>query len=177
MKKTLLLSIMLFIAVFILSSCAGADNAVFDIEQRVQSDTSDLTGSTEVLGERNDVVEQQPSESFSIVTIGERLFINQMFEVFLNHQQYLGSIIQYEGIFREISWGGDQYIFIVYRNMLGCCGEEEKIGFEVLMEDFEPFSDDTWVDVAGVLEIYNGFLALRVVSITELNERGLEFVS
>ncbi|MCL2397227.1 MAG: hypothetical protein FWC93_04095 [Defluviitaleaceae bacterium] len=109
------------------------------------------------------------------IVISEESFVDEMIEILINQQQYLGRAVRYQGIFETIPWY-DQNFFIVFRNTLGCCGEDEIIGLEVLMGDREPFPDNTWVEVTGTLEIYDGFLALRVSSIIEMDERGAELV-
>jgi len=110
------------------------------------------------------------------VDIGERFFVNQMFEIFHNYRQYLGSTIRYEGMFHTIHWD-DSDFHVVFRYMLGCCGEEELLGFEVKLSGAEPFPDDTWVEVVGELGQDDGFLVLHVISIMAMDERGAEFVS
>ena len=110
-----------------------------------------------------------------VVLITERFFSNQMQEIFLNHQQYLGSSVQYEGMFRTIvTRDGDEF-FMVYRYSIGCCGEEI-MGLEVDMNGLAIFPDNAWVEVRGVLDMDDGFLVLRPTWINEMNERGLELV-
>ena len=116
------------------------------------------------------------SEDEGIVMIGERFFVNQMMEIFLNHQQYLGSVIQYEGMFRSVATQNGDEFFIVYRLMSSCCGDEV-MGLEVDMDGFTPFPDNAWVEVRGTLDLDEGFLVLRTISITEMAERGAELVS
>jgi len=111
-----------------------------------------------------------------VIMISERFFSNQMQEIFFNHQQYLGSTIQYEGMFRTmVTRYGDEF-FMVYRYMFGCCGEEI-MGLEVDMNGFMPFADNAWVEVRGVLDMDEGFLVLRTIFIEEMAERGAELVS
>jgi len=110
-----------------------------------------------------------------IIEIGERFFVNQVMEILLNHQQYLGRTIRYEGMFRTVSWG-DMEFSLVYRNSLGCCSPEEVVGFEVIMDGFELFEDNTWVEVTGVLEFDGMYVVIRVTDIVELEERGAELV-
>jgi len=114
--------------------------------------------------------------SDDVIYISERFFVNEITEIFLNQQQYLGRTVRYEGMFRTSSWAGEDFSF-VYRNVPGCCSPEEVLGFEVLMDGFEIFDDNTWVEVIGVLEHDDGFLVLRVLEIVELQERGAEFVT
>ena len=115
------------------------------------------------------------TSSDGIIEIGERFFITQMTEIFLNHNRYLGRTIRYEGMFRTASFAGEDFS-IVYRNALGCCSPNEVIGFEVIMDDFELFEDNTWVEVTGVLDFDGMFVVVRVTDIIELEERGAELV-
>jgi len=108
------------------------------------------------------------------VVISERFFANEMQEVVLNHQQYLGRTIQFEGMFRTISVS-DVDRFLVMRYHDGCCGEEP-VGLEVILGDFEPFAQDAWVEVTGILEVAGGFLVLEVTNIRELSVRGREVI-
>ena len=109
------------------------------------------------------------------VVISERFFVNEMKEVVFNPNQYLGRTLQFEGMFRIVPVG-DINRFIVMRYTIGCCGEEP-IGLEVIMGNFTPFEHNAWVEVAGTLDLNDGFLVLHVTSITELDERGAELVS
>ena len=114
-----------------------------------------------------------------VLVITERFFVNQMMEIFLNHNQYIGQTIQYEGMFRSIiGWDGSAYIqfYLVYRYKIDCCGDGGMLGFEVKLNGFNSFPDDTWVEVIGVLDMDDGFVVLRLDSITELAERGQELV-
>jgi len=111
-----------------------------------------------------------------VIMIGERFFANQMQEIFLNHQQYLGSTLQFEGMFRTMTTRYGDEFFMVYRYAIGCCGEEI-MGLEIDMSEFTPFVDNAWVEVNGVLDIDQGFLVLRTISIVEMDERGAELVS
>ena len=114
------------------------------------------------------------SDSDDTVVISERFFLHEMQEIFFNHQQYLGRTIQFEGMFRTIPWGDDDR-FIVMRYHWGCCGEEP-VGLEIDLNNFAPLAQNAWVEVTGTLDIDDVFLILRVTSIVELEERGLEVV-
>jgi len=116
------------------------------------------------------------SDNDDIIEIGERFFVNQMTEIFLNHSQYMGRTIRYEGMFRTARWG-DMEFSVVYRNVPGCCSPEEVMGFEVVMDGFELFEDNAWVEVTGVLDFDGSYIIIRVTEIVELEERGAEWVS
>ncbi|MCL2226945.1 MAG: hypothetical protein FWB97_04885 [Oscillospiraceae bacterium] len=182
MTKKVLLLILLFAASSISSGCGGnsSDAAASNPGASLQGELSEPAYAPEV-GELPPSAPYSPTEPpeetnlEDAIVIGERFFINQMFEIFLNHQLYLGRTIQYEGIFQAIEWDG--VIFhIVFRYTAGCCGNDGRVGFELIMDGFEPFQDDTWVEVTGILEYDNGFLVLRPISIIEMDERGAEVV-
>jgi len=111
----------------------------------------------------------------NVIVITERFFVNQLDEILLNHRAYIGRYVRYEGMFFTVPWDGYDF-HIVYRYTIHCCGELDRVGFEVVMDDFEPFPNDAWVEVLGMVDTIDGFLVLRVISISELDERGSEFV-
>jgi len=115
-----------------------------------------------------------------VIEIGERHFVNQVDEIFLNSSQYLGRTIRYAGMFRTFNWPatGEEFYFVI-RYTFGCCGEEP-IGFELNPDGLDLLPNGTWVEITGVLERYEdaefSSLLLRVVSMVELDEPGAEFV-
>jgi len=115
-----------------------------------------------------------------ILEIGERFFLTQMNQIYLNRENYLGRTIRYEGMFYTISWEDYTY-HLVIRHTFGCCGNDGMAGFDVALNGIEPFPDNTWVEVTGVLsefefsEWYN-MLYVDVATIVEMPERGSEFV-
>ncbi|MCL2856943.1 MAG: hypothetical protein FWE19_04360 [Oscillospiraceae bacterium] len=115
-----------------------------------------------------------------ILYIGERFFLTQINQIFMNRERYLGRTIRYEGMFYSMHWEEYTYHFVI-RNTHGCCGPDGMIGFDVALGEFDPFPDNTWVEVTGVLdefefsEWYN-MLIINVTSIVEMPERGLEFI-
>jgi len=121
------------------------------------------------------------ADSDGIIEIQDRFFINQVNNITLNHNQYLGRTIRYEGIFRSsFSMITNEDIHIVYRYVPGCCGPEGIIGFIVDLGDFAPLATDAWVEVVGVLEEIEDSLGTRIqlslTTLTELDERGDEMV-
>ncbi|MCL2588803.1 MAG: hypothetical protein FWD84_05280 [Oscillospiraceae bacterium] len=129
-----------------------------------------LTGCGGLLAESDD----------GVVLISERFFVTQTTQIQMNAGDYLGRTIRYEGMFWGNEWPTGEVYYFVTRNTLGCCGDDGIIGFELRLNDFDPLPNDTWVEITGVLEEfdYEGrtFLRLAVVELTELEERGLEFV-
>ena len=114
------------------------------------------------------------SDNDGTVVISERFFVHELQEVVFNYQQYLGRTIQLQGMFRTWNIDGVDR-FLVMRYTQDCCGAKP-VGMEVVLEDFSPFADDTWVEAEGILAIINGFLVIQVTSITEPARRGAEVV-
>ena len=124
------------------------------------------------------------SSNENIEEISERFFVQQVNNIWFNLDSYVGRTIQLEGMF--FNWQAPQpdgtmgeFHFVV-RFLSGCCGDEGNIGFEIAMGDFEPFADNTWVSVTGVLGAVEGTHGntpmLRVTAIEALAERGAEVV-
>ena len=152
MKKIYLLAMIIFF-MFVISGCNSAGTA------------TDIGGISEE----------------DITVIGERFFVMQIQDVFLNPNNYIGSAIRYEGMFFSEFWPptGETF-YMVVRFADDCCGGGGIIGFEVYLGDIQPFPDDTWVEVTGIVELYNDgygeFLRLVAVSVIEMDERGMEVV-
>ena len=152
MKKLLVL----LVAIVLLAGCAARGDTA---APRVSAQTN--------MGEED------------IVYIGERFFVTEMNRIQFYREQYLGRVIQYEGIFYSFYWD-DGSVYFVVRYTYGCCGLDGLIGFDVLLNEIPPFPDNTWVQVTGVLEEdYSGWgsiLMVNAISIVEIPERGQEFV-
>jgi len=122
------------------------------------------------------------SGSDDVMEISERFFITQMTEINMNADEYVGQTIRYEGVFQTMNWSatGEEYHMVI-RYILGCCGDDGFIGYEIYLGDTEPFPDDAWVEVTGVLEWYEvggmRFLRVMATSIREMDQRGAEFVT
>jgi len=110
----------------------------------------------------------------NILVISERFFVARFTDILANTDRYLGYTIQFEGLFLSGRFGGETF-YMVIRYILGCC-TIDPIGLEVLLEDFAPLADETWVEVTGVLEELDGFLVLRATSLIELSEQGAAFI-
>jgi uncharacterized membrane protein YcgQ (UPF0703/DUF1980 family) len=122
--------------------------------------------------------------STDTVEIGEKMFIAQINDIYLNADDYFGKTIKLEGIFKQTQYveGQDQYYFVI-RYGPGCCGNDGNVGFEVAWdkEKVQPYpADDSWVEAEGVLKFYEeeGY-RLSYLDLSSLNvksERGAETV-
>ena len=119
------------------------------------------------------------SDDADILEIGERFFVTQINQIFLDPEAYLGRMVRYEGMFFRAHLEGEDF-YVVIRYTFGCCGNDGMIGFEVVLNGTEPFPDDTWVEVTGVLEEYEtqgqAFLVVNATTVTQMPERGQEIV-
>jgi len=121
-------------------------------------------------------------ENTDIVEIGDKMFIAQVNDIYLNADDYLGKTIKLEGVFKQ-STGEEPYYFVI-RYGPGCCGNDGLVGFEVAWdkEKAKPYpADDSWVEAEGVLKYYEeqGF-QLSYIDLTSLNvlaKRGAENVT
>jgi len=112
----------------------------------------------------------------AVVVIDERFFVVQTQDILFNPSRFMGRTIRYEGFFGSMQWDDEPPLHYVARRTLGCCGDDGIIGFEVVLGDIAPPADDAWVEVTGVLHGEGRRLFLYVTHLTELQERGMEFV-
>jgi hypothetical protein len=121
-----------------------------------------------------------------LVEIGEKLFIAQTNDVYLNPDEYLGKTIRLQGLFKQMRYeGGGGYCFVL-RYGPGCCGNDGSAGFEVSWDREDPDpppypNEDDWVEAEGVLGYYREddypYLYLDLLSLTVKETRGAEFVN
>ena len=116
------------------------------------------------------------------IEIGERMFVGQVNNIYLNAERYMGRTIKLEGVFNREQWEGQTHYFVI-RTGPGCCGDDGKVGFEVRWtEDQRPYpAHDSWVEAVGTLQAYRSgsasLLYLDLSSLSVLNRRGREFVN
>ena len=115
------------------------------------------------------------------VEIGERMFMTQIDDIYINIDDYLGKIIKYEGIFgmHEDPSTGKTYRY-VFRYAPGCCGNDAMSGFEVGWDGNYPSVND-WVEAVGKLGLYEEdgekHLRINLSSLAVLPNRGAEIVT
>jgi uncharacterized membrane protein YcgQ (UPF0703/DUF1980 family) len=116
----------------------------------------------------------------NIVEIGDKMFISQVNDVYLNAKDYMGKTIKIEGIFKC----ENPYNFVVRYGFGGCCGADANVGFEVMWDKTStmPYPDaDSWVEATGVLRSHpldsnSQYLYLDLASLNVLDKRGMVFV-
>ena len=112
-----------------------------------------------------------------IIEIGERMFIGQVNEIYLNVGDYLGKTIKLEGIFKKSVYQDSTYYLVVRYGLDDCCGDAN-IGFEVRWPHFptEYPAEYSWVEATGMLKQQGPYLFLELSSLIVLDRRGSEFV-
>ncbi|MCL2572327.1 MAG: hypothetical protein FWE11_07975 [Defluviitaleaceae bacterium] len=112
--------------------------------------------------------------------ITDRFFVRQVENILMNLDSFTGRTIRMEGMFFSWNDGANEYYFVL-RHLDDCCGGGGSVGFEIYLGDgFEPFDDDTWVTITGVLDVKDGWQANNpVLVITSIRQtaRGQEFVT
>jgi uncharacterized membrane protein YcgQ (UPF0703/DUF1980 family) len=124
------------------------------------------------------------AEVTDTVEIGEKMFISQVNDIYLNAEDYLGKTVKLEGIFKQEQGYEKSYCFVL-RYGPGCCGTDGNVGFEVAWanEDAQSYpAIDSWVEATGVLKTYEEdgyaqYLYLDLSSLDVLSRRGAETVS
>ncbi len=116
--------------------------------------------------------------------VREKMFLTQIMELNINAADYLGKTVALEGMFMTVETGeGGPVYRLVYRQSPGCCGNDGITGLEVVWDDpaAQYPAENDWVRAVGKLEQYmeegTPYLQLRLLSLTVLPERGLEFVT
>ena len=113
-----------------------------------------------------------------ITEITEKMFIEQVNDVYLNPDDYLGKPLKLEGVFESFYLEDtDETLRYVRRLGPGCCGNDGFVGFEVVYGGEYPNKND-WVELIGIFEEYEEndmqYFRIRAASLTVMDERGNE---
>lgn len=121
-----------------------------------------------------------------VVEITDKVFVQQINDIYLNADDYVGKTIKYQGVFNAFDNVSDNSTHcFVYRNGPGCCSYDGTPGFEVYFEDAKKSGslpeNNAWVEVSGILveEKVNGYpyLMIQVSELDVMAERGQETVT
>jgi uncharacterized membrane protein YcgQ (UPF0703/DUF1980 family) len=104
----------------------------------------------------------------AICSIKDRLFIQQVQDIYLNPQSYKGKIIQVEGFFGKFVDEKNKEQYIVFRNSAGCCGNDGKSGFDFVYKKGKlNFKPDEWIFVEAKLVEDGERIYLDAISVTK----------
>jgi len=94
---------------------------------------------------------QANTKSFCLLK--DRLFIQQVRDIYLNPQTYGDKIIQIEGFFDKYIDEDKQERYEVFRKTAGCCGDDGRAGFEfVYKKEKLGFKVNEWILVEAVVK-------------------------
>ncbi len=119
-------------------------------------------------------------EDEEIIEIREKVFIQQINDIYFSYEDYEGKKIVLEGMFEYFeSYDGEEVEPVVYRNGPGCCGNDAVVYFILEYDGVFPSPND-WIRVLGKPYIrntrYGDLLCLKVEKLEIKSERGLENV-
>ena len=177
-KPTLLLT-----ALLILSLTACSDGAQSHVSSAGAETASAVAASPsdESSPSPSHVQADMSASEDGVIDIGEKMFVTQTNEIYLNYEDYLGKTFRYEGLFLSSYFEQTDITYCyVIRYGPGCCSYDATAGFEIAWDGDYPAEND-WVQVVGTLETYDEdgyeYLQLRVSSLEVLDVRGSETVT
>lgn len=138
------------------------------IEKPVSSKETSKETSKEVKTSKGDNIE-----------ITDNFFIAETNDIYINLSDYVGKNIKIEGLIYTYTDSNNRTLHAVIRHSPGCCGNDGIVGMDIRYDKEFP-SDDTWVEINGVIdsEIVDGD-QIPIIKVTSINEKevGVTFVS
>ena len=120
---------------------------------------------------------QEKAKSFCLLK--DRLFVQQVSDIYLNPQTYGDKIVQIEGFFEKYMDFNNKERYGVFRKTAGCCGDDGRAGFEfVYKKEKLKFRQYEWIMVEAIVkgntanDVY-----LEAISVTKKDKgKAKEFV-
>ena len=176
-KRTMFFVLVIVIVLLVSLPACGSGNT-----SDAQSSQADGSSSTTEEDDTSSNPEEPAygSDIEADVEIKEKLFIEQINDIYLNPDDYMGKTIKYEGVFEAFEYEPpDRSYYYVVRYGPGCCGTDGVVGFEIVWDGEYPDYND-WVEVVGIIEPFDeyGYDTVRMVasSLLPLPYRGEENV-
>jgi len=118
---------------------------------------------------------EEPKKSFCLLK--DRLFIQQVQDIYLNPRDYTDKIVQIEGFFEKYTDENKQERYEIYRKTAGCCGDDGKAGFEfVYKKEKLKFNMYEWISVEALVK-ESDHVYLEAISVTKKDKgKAKEFV-
>jgi hypothetical protein len=196
-KSIIVVCVMILSVASLLSSCDGGPSGKVDDAQGKDTQRNGAgTSSVDVSSESDAVISaltdgtsgsalnahDAPDVSDEeLLVVGDKMFVGQMNDIYLNPDSYMGRTIKYEGFFTwfDNEETGQRYNCVV-RNGPGCCGYDSLVGFEVDWNGEMPKMDD-WCSVQGTIDTYleDGldYVVIRADALEVLPYRGDDTVT
>jgi uncharacterized membrane protein YcgQ (UPF0703/DUF1980 family) len=118
----------------------------------------------------------------SFCYLKDRLFVQQVRDIYLNPQSYGNKIIQIEGFFGKYTDENKQERYEVFRKTAGCCGDDGTAGFEfVYKKEKLGFKENEWILVEALVKerVIDGYdhIYLEAISVVKKDKgKAKEFV-
>jgi len=123
---------------------------------------------------------QANNKSFCLLK--DRLFVQQVRDIYLNPQTYGDKIVQIEGFFEKHKDEDNQERYEVFRKTAGCCGDDGRAGFEfVYKKEKLHFKTNEWIMVEALVKerMIDGYghIYLEAISVVKKDKgKAKEFV-
>ncbi|GBU24360.1 hypothetical protein R83H12_00989 [Fibrobacteria bacterium R8-3-H12] len=119
---------------------------------------------------------QTKNKSFCLLK--DRLFVQQVQDIYLNPQTYGDKIVQIEGFFEKYMDENNQERYEVFRKTAGCCGDDGRAGFEfVYKKEKLKFHQNEWILVEAIVKERAADVYLEAISVTKKDKgKAKEFV-
>jgi len=125
---------------------------------------------------------ENTNKAESVIEIKEKMFIQQLDDIFVNLKQYEGKTVKLQGFMYNFNdeFDGNTYHYVI-RKTPGCCGDDGTAGLEIEWNKEYP-ADNEWVEAEGIIKSVNenGMGEVPVLELTRLDvmqERGADFVT
>jgi len=97
------------------------------------------------------VMAEEPKKSFCLLK--DRLFVQQVQDIYLNPRNYTDKIVQIEGFFEKYIDENNRERYEIYRKTAGCCGNDGRAGFEfVYKKEKLKFNMYEWISVEALVK-------------------------
>ena len=176
MSKKKLLYISLLIILFVIIGIFVSKLGIKKLEKDNDSTSSKAFNDVE----DPIVPEEVIADMDNVIDIKEKMFIQQLNDIYINSNQYNGKTVRLEGFMYHYEDSNKTYYYVM-RNAPGCCGDDGSAGLEIAWNNEYP-SDNEWVEATGVIKLVNanGYSGkVPVLYLTNLDvkqERGADFV-
>jgi len=121
-------------------------------------------------------VAQTNNKSFCLLK--DRLFVQQVSDIYLNPQTYGDKIIQIEGFFEKYMDEDNHERYAIFRKTAGCCGDDGRAGFEfVYKKEKLKFRQNEWIMVEAIVKEKAADVYLEAISVVKKDKgKAKEFV-
>jgi len=119
---------------------------------------------------------QEKAKSFCLLK--DRLFVQQVSDIYLNPQTYGDKIVQIEGFFEKYIDEKKQERYAIFRKTAGCCGDDGRAGFEfVYKKEKLKFGQNEWIMVEAIVKERAADVYLEAISVIKKDKgKAKEFV-